>query len=91
MVNKRLLSIAMIVSMSFFSQVSFADDVKCGASASDPDAECAKGTVCILAMDPPVCKPPLAKGSACKRDKVCASNKCEKPEGAGPKDKGTCK
>ncbi len=87
MFNKFLCSIAMIVSMSFLVQVSFAADIKCGASAKDPDAECAKGTVCILAMDPPVCKPPLEKGKACKRDKVCSSNKCEKTAGA---DKGTC-
>ena len=87
MFNKLLLSMAMIVSMAFLAQESFGADIKCGASATDPDAECAKGTVCILAMEPPVCKPPLEKGKACKRDKVCASNKCEKPAGA---DKGTC-
>ncbi|MEO5364207.1 MAG: hypothetical protein H7838_11380 [Magnetococcus sp. DMHC-8] len=66
----------------------FADDVKCGADPAKPDAECGAGTVCILAMTPPVCKPPLPAGQACKRDKVCASNQCEKPAGA---DKGVCK
>ena len=87
MFKKLVLTVAMIVSMAFVAQDSFAADTKCGASAKDPDAECGKGTVCILAMDPPVCKPPLEKGKPCKRDKVCVSNKCEKPAGA---DKGTC-
>lgn len=69
----------------------FAEDMKCGVDPAKPDAECAAGTVCILAMTPPVCKPPQAAGQPCKRDKVCASNKCEKPEGAKPEDKGACK
>lgn len=74
-----------------FAGAVFADDVKCGADPSKPDAECGPGTVCILVMNPPVCRPPLAAGQACKRDKICASNKCEKPEGAKPDDKGVCK
>ncbi|MEO5341452.1 MAG: hypothetical protein H7837_13210 [Magnetococcus sp. MYC-9] len=69
----------------------FADDVKCGADPAKPDAECGAGTVCILVLNPPVCKPPLAAGQPCKRDKVCASNKCERPAGAKPDDKGVCK
>ena len=89
MFRKSLLSVTMIVSMLVFAQISFAGDIKCGASKTDPDAECAASkTVCILAMDPPVCRAPLEAGKACKRDKVCASNKCEKAEGA---DKGVCK
>ena len=88
MFTKVLLSVATVASMSLFSQASFSADVKCGASATNPDAECTGGTVCILAMDPPVCRPPQAAGSACKRDKVCASNKCEKAAGA---EKGVCK
>jgi hypothetical protein len=89
MFKKSLLFVTLIVSMFVLAQVSFADDVKCGASKADPDAECAATkTVCILAMDPPVCKAPLETGKACKRDKVCASNKCEKAAGA---EKGVCK
>jgi hypothetical protein len=89
MFKKSLLFVTATVAMFAFAQVSFAADVKCGASKTDPDAECAASkTVCILAMDPPVCKAPLEAGKACKRDKVCASNKCEKPAGA---DKGVCK
>ena len=88
MFTKVLLSVAAVASMSLFSQASFSADVKCGASATNPDAECTGGTVCILVMDPPVCRPPVAAGSPCKRDKICASGKCEKPAGA---EKGVCK
>jgi hypothetical protein len=89
MSRKSLLSVMMIVSMFVLAQTAFAADIKCGASKADPDAECAASkTVCILAMDPPVCRAPLEAGKPCKRDKVCASNKCEKAEGA---DKGVCK
>jgi hypothetical protein len=88
MFKKSLLSVTMIVGIFVLAQASFADDIKCGASKADPDAECvASKTVCILAMTPAVCKAPLEKGKACKRDKVCASNKCEKAAGA---DKGVC-
>jgi hypothetical protein len=52
------------------------------------DEDCKGGDVCILAMKPPVCKPPQAAGKPCKRDKVCASGKCELPAG---KDVGVCK
>lgn len=89
MFRKSLLSVTMIVSMFALAQMSFAADIKCGASKADPDAECvASQMVCILAMDPPVCRQPLEAGKACKRDKVCASGKCEKAAG---QDKGVCK
>jgi hypothetical protein len=89
MLKKGFLSVTMVIALFAFVQLSFAEDIKCGASKSDPDAECvASKTVCILAMDPPVCKAPMESGKACKRDKVCASNKCEKPAGS---DKGVCK
>lgn len=52
------------------------------------DEDCKDGNVCILVMNPPVCKPPQAAGEPCKRDKVCASNKCEIPAG---QEKGVCK
>lgn len=68
--------------------MSKAGDIRCGSNKADVDAECkATGTVCILAMDPPVCKHPLDKGTPCKRDKVCKSGSCAKPAG---KDVGAC-
>lgn len=63
-----------------------------GAQAADKnckaDADCPSGNVCVLAANPPVCKPPQPAGSPCKRDVVCASNKCELSDG---KDVGVCK
>ncbi|MEO5345604.1 MAG: hypothetical protein H7834_04380 [Magnetococcus sp. YQC-9] len=85
------LALVMLVASFSLAGVAFAEDLKCGADPADPDKECGAGTVCILAMSPPVCKPVLPAGQPCVRDKVCASNKCEKAEGAGPKDKGVCK
>ena len=82
MFNKSLLSAAVIVSLSLFSQISFAAD-QC-----KDDKDCKNGEVCILALTPPVCKAPQAAGAACKRDVVCASKKCEIPAG---KDAGVCK
>lgn len=52
------------------------------------DKDCKDGSVCILALTPPVCKPPQPAGEPCKRDVVCASKKCEIPSG---KDAGICK
>ncbi len=73
---------AMIVSLSFLSQVSFATD-EC-----KDDKDCKDGNVCILALTPHICKAPQEAGAACKRDAVCASKKCEIPEG---KEIGACK
>ncbi|MEO5354557.1 MAG: hypothetical protein H7835_15245 [Magnetococcus sp. XQGC-1] len=86
-----LKKLAVIAVAALLTGTAFAEDIKCGADPSKPDAECGAGTVCILAMSPPVCKAPLPAGQACKRDKVCASNKCEKPAGAKADDKGVCK
>ena len=52
------------------------------------DEDCKDGNVCILVLTPPVCKAPQPAGEPCKRDKVCASNKCEIPVG---QEKGVCK
>jgi len=82
MLCKSLLSAGLIVSLYSFSQVSFAAD-QC-----KDDKDCKNGEVCILAMNPPVCKPPQEAGAACKRDVVCASKKCEIAPG---KDVGVCK
>lgn len=82
MFKKSLLSAAMILSVSLLSQASFA------AEECKTDKDCKNGEICILALTPPVCKPPQAAGAACKRDVVCASNKCEIPAG---KDVGACK
>lgn len=82
MFNKSLLSAAMVVSLSLLSQVSFA------AGECKDDKDCKNGEVCILALTPHICKAPQAAGAACKRDAVCAYNKCEIPAG---KDVGACK
>ncbi len=82
MLNKILLSAVMTVSLSLLSQASFAAD-EC-----KDDKDCKNGDVCILALTPPVCKAPQAAGAACKRDVVCASKKCDIPQG---KDVGVCK
>jgi hypothetical protein len=81
MLNKLLL--AMIVAMSMLSQSSFAAADQCKV-----DKDCKDGNVCVLALTPHVCKPPQAAGAPCVRDAVCASKKCDWPEG---KEKGTCK
>lgn len=82
MLNKILLSAVMTVSLPLLSQASFAAD-EC-----KDDKDCKNGDVCILALTPPVCKAPQATGAACKRDVVCASKKCDIPQG---KDVGVCK
>lgn len=81
MLNKSL-SIAMIASLSLFSQLSFA------AEECNSDKDCKDGKVCILALTPHICKAPQATGESCKRDVVCASKKCDIPAG---KEAGTCK
>lgn len=82
MLFKSLLSAGLVLSLYAFSQ---------GSMAADPckeDKDCKQGEVCILALNPPACKPPQAAGAACKRDVVCASGKCDIPAG---KDVGACK
>lgn len=86
MFNKFLVSMAMIVSISLLPQVSFAADA--AADECKVDADCKDGKVCILAVTPHACKAPQPAGAACKRDAVCASKKCDIPDG---KDAGTCK
>jgi Dickkopf N-terminal cysteine-rich region len=58
------------------------------ADECQADKDCTGGMVCILALSPHACKAPQAAGAACKRDAVCASNKCDIPAG---KDAGICK
>lgn len=77
----------MIVSLTLFAALGFAQ----AASADDvckSDGDCKDGKICILALNPHVCKPPQPAGAACKRDVVCASKKCEIASG---KDVGMCK
>ncbi|MCW2283517.1 Cys-rich repeat protein [Rhodoblastus acidophilus] len=45
------------------------------------DKDCGSGQVCILAMNPHVCKAPQAAGAPCKRDVVCASGTCDMSAG----------
>ncbi len=82
MSNKLLLSIVLTISAAFVSQTAFAAD-EC-----KDDSECKDGTVCIMAVTPHICKAPQEAGAACKRDAVCASKKCEIPDG---KEVGACK
>lgn len=81
MFKKLLLPIAAVASLTF-SYASFS------AEGCKSDKDCKDGQVCILALTPPVCKPPQPAGAPCKRDVVCASNKCDIPAG---KDTGICK
>ena len=82
MLKKFLFPMAVMVSMSL-APAAFAADQQC-----KEDKDCKSGDVCILALTPPVCKPPQAAGAPCKRDVVCASKKCDIPAG---KDAGVCK
>jgi len=81
MFKKFLFPMAIIATVAF-SQTSFAAD-ECKS-----DADCRDGKICILALTPPICKPPQPAGEPCKRDVVCASKKCDIPAG---KDAGICK
>ena len=73
--NKTFLSLMAIVTLMLLPSVTFAAD-QCQS-----DSDCADGTLCFLAMNPPVCKPPQPTGGKCRRDEVCASHKCDIPEG----------
>lgn len=84
MLKKLLATLAMMLAMSF-TQVSFAADAKDECQA---DKDCKDGKVCVLALNPHVCKAPQAAGAPCKRDAVCISKKCDIPSG---KDVGVCK
>jgi hypothetical protein len=77
----------MIVSATLFAALGLAQSASAEETCKS-DADCKGGTLCILAANPPVCKPPQPAGAACKRDVVCASKKCEIPAG---KDAGKCK
>ena len=85
MFKKSWLSAAMIVSLVLVSQLSYAADA--AKNECDTDKDCKDGKLCVLALTPHVCKPPMAAGSACKRDVVCISKKCDIPAG---KDVGSC-
>lgn len=81
MLKKMFVSLTLVAAMGFAGSASAADECK-------SDGDCKDGKVCILALTPPVCKPPQPAGAPCKRDVVCASKKCEIPSG---KDVGLCK
>jgi len=68
--------------------LSFASSVSLAADECKDDSGCKDGNVCILAVTPHVCKAPQPAGEACKRDKVCASQKCDMSAG---KETGVCK
>ena len=81
MLNKLLLPATLLTALWSAPSVLAADECK-------KDSDCKDGKVCILALNPPVCKPPQPAGQPCKRDVVCASKKCEIPAG---KEVGACK
>ena len=81
MLKKLVLPMTVIAALALPLTASAAEECK-------SDADCKDGNVCILALTPPQCKPPQAAGAPCKRDVVCASNKCDIPAG---KDAGVCK
>lgn len=81
MLNK-LLPPLMLLLVGLIPRLAFAADT------CKSDGDCKDGKVCILVLNPPVCKPPQAAGAPCKRDVVCASKKCEIPSG---KEIGACK
>lgn len=80
MLERLIVPMAVIASMAM-SHASYA------AAECKSDKDCKDGQVCILALTPPVCKPPQPAGQPCKRDVVCASKKCDIPAG---KDVGAC-
>lgn len=81
MTTKLLLPMAIAALMSLSQIASAAEECK-------DDKDCKDGNVCILALTPHVCKAPQPAGEPCKRDAVCASKKCDIPEG---KEVGACK
>ena len=81
MTGKLWIPLAALTTLAF-AQASYA------AEECKSDKDCKDGKVCILALTPPVCKPPQPAGEPCKRDVVCASGKCDIPAG---KDAGICK
>lgn len=68
--------------------VLFSSSIALADTSCKKDEDCKGGQVCILALKPPVCKAPQPAGQPCKRDKVCASGKCDMPAG---KEAGVCK
>ena len=80
MFKKRILPVVLL-SFACLSGTAFAGD-ECKS-----DGDCKDGKLCIVAVNPHVCKPPQPAGAACKRDVVCASKKCDIPAG---KDAGVC-
>ena len=81
MLKKMFVSLTLVAALGFAGGASAADECK-------SDGDCKDGKVCILALNPHVCKAPQPAGAPCKRDVVCASKKCEIPSG---KDVGMCK
>ncbi len=78
----KALFMAALLAASFTASNAFAvcdkTTTKDNVAAADTACDKAKkGDVCILANTPPSCGAPGAKDAACKRDKVCASGKCD--------------
>ena len=78
--KKRRPFIALAVACGF-SLLSW-DEVAAATTECASDTDCSTDEFCILALTPPVCKPPQEDGAACKRDVVCASQHCDIPADA---------
>lgn len=81
MLERLILTLTLAASLFVARSALAADECK-------SDSDCKDGKICVLALNPHVCKPPQPAGAPCKRDVVCASHKCEIAAG---KDVGACK
>ena len=79
--KKKLLSAVGLILTCGFARLSSGEE-EAATPTCAADADCVVGQYCILALDPPVCKPPQPDGAACKRDVVCASSHCDIPADA---------
>ena len=78
--KKRIPFIALTVTCGFVL-LSW-DEVEAATTECASDSDCSTGEFCILALTPPICKPPQEIGAPCKRDVVCASQFCDIPADA---------
>ena len=90
MLRKLAASVAVVFAagLAWVSPLTPMSVAQAAAPECKADSDCATGMFCILALTPHECKPPMKAGSACKRDVVCQSKKCEIPAG---KEAGVCK
>jgi C4-dicarboxylate transporter len=90
MLRKMFASVAVVLAAGalFASPLTPIGEAHAADKECKADADCGEGMFCIVALTPHVCKAPMPTGSACKRDVVCQSKKCDIPAG---KEAGVCK